>query len=180
MGKKKKASRWTPTHLKFLEEVIEDDPDLYLEEIHFVFRNYLSRWLFIFPLFESFPRVVLSFFRKKNEMKWMIKKCIGLGIKYKEEQEFFTNNLKFCSSTCLLIHQNTKTQFLLSRHLSHPPTLAWKIISGLPLLGDLLRSSSLGDVMLCYVVLYYVTVVEWEGEGFDTLYAMYILPYIFQ
>ena len=37
MGKKKKASHWTPTHLRILEEVIEDDPDLYLDEIQYVF-----------------------------------------------------------------------------------------------------------------------------------------------
>ena len=36
MGKKKKASQWTPTHLRILEEVIEDDPDLYLDEIQYV------------------------------------------------------------------------------------------------------------------------------------------------
>ena len=33
MGKKKQASQWTPAYLRMLEEVIEDDPDLYLDEI---------------------------------------------------------------------------------------------------------------------------------------------------
>jgi len=37
MGKRKKTSQWTPTHLRILEEVIEDDPDLYLDEIQYDF-----------------------------------------------------------------------------------------------------------------------------------------------
>ena len=37
MGKKKEASQWTTTHLRILEKVIEDDPDLYLDEIQYVF-----------------------------------------------------------------------------------------------------------------------------------------------
>ena len=43
MGKKKKANQLTPTYLQNLEEVIEDNPDLFLDEIRFVFGNYLSR-----------------------------------------------------------------------------------------------------------------------------------------
>ena len=35
MGKKKKASQWTPTHLRIFEELIEYDLDLYLDEIVF-------------------------------------------------------------------------------------------------------------------------------------------------
>ena len=31
--KRKKTSQWTPTYLQNLEEVIEDDPDLYLDKI---------------------------------------------------------------------------------------------------------------------------------------------------
>ena len=37
MGKKKQASQWTQAHLRILEEVIEDDPDLYLDKIQYVF-----------------------------------------------------------------------------------------------------------------------------------------------
>ena len=37
MGKKKQASQWTPAHLRILEQIIEDDPDLYLDKIQYVF-----------------------------------------------------------------------------------------------------------------------------------------------
>ena len=38
MGKRlKKMSQWTATHTRNLREIIEDDPDLYLDELQFVF-----------------------------------------------------------------------------------------------------------------------------------------------
>ena len=37
MGRRKNKSQWTPTHTRNLREIIEDDPDLYLDELQFVF-----------------------------------------------------------------------------------------------------------------------------------------------